>query len=249
MEFSAAVQEALGHYVYCLVDPRDNRIFYVGKGQGNRVFAHARAALDEVGESLKLDTIRSIHRGGYEVAHYIIRHRLTEQEAFMLESTLIDFLTYPGFNLESILTNIVSGHHQWDEGIKTADEVATLYDCQPIEVEGNEGILLVSLNRSFNQAKAHGKYQQVDIYEITRKSWSIGKTRAATIRYVLGIYHGIVRSVLKVTGYTWVDVSEDGAKFSKPRCCFEGHLIEDSPYLNKDVSAYPFGSGSAIRYI
>lgn len=30
---------------------------------------------------------------------------------------------------------------------------------------------------------------------------------------------------------------------------FEGKLIEDSPYLNKDVSAYPFGSGSAIRYI
>ena len=28
-----------------------------------------------------------------------------------------------------------------------------------------------------------------------------------------------------------------------------GTLIADSPYLNKDVSDYPFGSGGAIRYI
>ena len=25
-----------GYYVYALVDPRDNRIFYVGKGKGDR---------------------------------------------------------------------------------------------------------------------------------------------------------------------------------------------------------------------
>lgn len=37
--------------------------------------------------------------------------------------------------------------------------------------------------------------------------------------------------------------------FSKERCCFHGTLIADSPYLNKDVSDYPFGSGGAIRYI
>ncbi|GAA1482383.1 hypothetical protein GCM10009624_28230 [Gordonia sinesedis] len=42
-EFSARVAEQLGWYVYALRDPRDNRVFYIGKGKGNRVFAHANA--------------------------------------------------------------------------------------------------------------------------------------------------------------------------------------------------------------
>ena len=35
--FKQSVIEGLKYYVYALVDPRDNRIFYVGKGTGNRV--------------------------------------------------------------------------------------------------------------------------------------------------------------------------------------------------------------------
>ena len=60
MEFKQSVIEALQFYVYCLVDPRDNKIFYVGKGKGNRVFQHAMNALDESADSLKLNTIRDI---------------------------------------------------------------------------------------------------------------------------------------------------------------------------------------------
>lgn len=249
MEFSPSVTEALEYYVYCLVDPRDKKIFYIGKGQGNRVFAHSNDALNEDIASLKLDTIRSIRQSGFEVSHYIIRHRLSEDEAFMLESTLIDFLTYPQFNMEKVLTNLVSGHHQWDEGIKTVEDIQTLYECQPIEITGNDVILLVSLNRTFNQAKASGEYREMSIYDATRKSWAIGKSRPDTIKYVLGIYRGIVRSVIEVKSYKWIDYAEDGTPFTKPRCCFEGVLVDDSPYLNKDVSAYPFGTGAAIRFI
>lgn len=35
---STLTQEKLGHYVYCLVDPADGKVFHVGKGKGNRVF-------------------------------------------------------------------------------------------------------------------------------------------------------------------------------------------------------------------
>lgn len=60
--FKESVKEALKYYVYALVDPRDKRIFYVGKGTGDRVFQHAEDSLNENDESLKLSTIREIHK-------------------------------------------------------------------------------------------------------------------------------------------------------------------------------------------
>ena len=71
---------ALGYYVYALVDPRDNRVFYVGKGRGDRVFQHARGTLTEKSQSLELDTIRSILDEGKLVHCYILRHNLTEKK-------------------------------------------------------------------------------------------------------------------------------------------------------------------------
>ena len=45
--FSPEVCEKLGYYVYRLIDPRNGQTFYVGKGKGNRVFAHVECALKE----------------------------------------------------------------------------------------------------------------------------------------------------------------------------------------------------------
>lgn len=240
----------LDFYVYALVDPRNRKIFYIGKGSGNRVFQHCETALQDDKESLKLNLIRDIIASGAKVEHYILRHKLSEKEALQIESVLIDFLTYQKFNTEQVLTNIVSGHHQWDEGIKTVDEISAIYDCEKIKVNLNEHLLLVSLNKSFDEAKAHGVYQQSNIYDKTRQYWAISKYRAAQVDYVLGIYHGIVRSVLKVDSYEWTIYNkEKKTRFKKERCCFHGSLITDSPYLNKDVSDYPFGRRGAIRYI
>ena len=67
-QFSQKAQEELKYYVYCLVDPRDRKIFYVGKGVGNRVFAHAYAELRSEGlVTDKLDKIREIISSGYKV--------------------------------------------------------------------------------------------------------------------------------------------------------------------------------------
>jgi uncharacterized protein len=90
-KFSNTVEEKLGFYVYRLIDPRNGETFYVGKGKGNRVFSHADGEEDKEGDELtdKLMRIREIRVSGFEVAHVVHRHGLTEDQAFEVEAALI----------------------------------------------------------------------------------------------------------------------------------------------------------------
>lgn len=247
--FKQSVKEALNFYVYALVDPRDKRIFYVGKGSGDRVFQHAEDSLNENDESLKLSTIRDIHTANMEVKYYIIRHNLSEHEAYLVESTIIDLLTYKAFNRENILTNVVKGHHQWNEGIKTEEEINILYDCKKIEPIPGDKLLLVSLNKTYKQSKAKGIYRRANDYESARKYWRLFDVRAHQVQYVLGVYRSIVRIVIKVNSREKTSIGENGERYDRPRYIFDGEVLPDSPYLNKDVSDYPFGSGGEKTYI
>ena len=92
--FPNEIHEALGYYVYRLIDPRNGQTFYVGKGKGNRVFSHAKQQLeldskDDEGEddaSLKLQTIGNIRKAGLEVLHVIHRHGMDEKTSFEVEA-------------------------------------------------------------------------------------------------------------------------------------------------------------------
>ncbi len=94
--FAVGVAEHLGYYVYLLSDPRTSRPFYVGKGVGDRCFAHLREArrtqADTVGDYAKLATIRAIEQAGLTVTIEVLRHGLTEPEAFAVEAAAIDLL-------------------------------------------------------------------------------------------------------------------------------------------------------------
>lgn len=232
MEFSTKTQENIGYYVYALVDPRDGKVFYIGKGKGNRVFAHANGAMESDAESEKIETIKAIQKAGKEVGHYIVRHGLDEDTAFEIESALIDFLTYPQFNLETVMTNIQSGHHQWDRGIKTVNEIEQMYATEPLEIKEGDYLLCVNLNKSYKPGK--------DIYEITRGDWIVGKEARKKITHVLGIYRGIVRGVYKPE--VWEEFTDEkGIKKVK----FVGKELPDCPYMNKDtrgvVKINPYG--------
>lgn len=239
--------------MYCLVDPRDKKIFYIGKGVGNRVFAHACDALEyEDVSTEKLEKIREIIKSGHEVEHYILRHKLTEEDALTVESVLIDFLTYQEFNTESLLTNIVAGHHQWNEGIKTVDQIMQIYDCKPLLLKPGHKLLMVNLNRTYMKKSKDGMRVNSDLYEITRKYWKVSKYNADQTDYLLGVYKGVVRCVLKPTT-KWLPFKHREKDGRITIRYYVKGVIDDKEgndlYLNKDVTAYPFPSGGAIRYI
>lgn len=221
MEFKQTVIEAL----------RDNKIFYIGKGYGNRVFQHAMNALDGDISNLKLETIRAIIKANLAVKYYIVRHGLTEEEAYLVES---------------VLTNIQAGHHQWDKGVKTIEEINTLYDCAELVPGHQDRLLCININKTYNRPGADVYGKRDNIYEATRKYWRLNGNRARQADFVLATYQGIVRAVFKpIRWFISEKQFETGERWE-----FEGTEIFDSPYLNTSVKDYiKKGNQNPILYI
>lgn len=83
-KFSSEVCDKLGYYVYGLIDPRNGRYFYIGKGQGNRIFQHIKGIkdVDDIDEDEidgQIMTIRDIHNAGLEVIHNYHKARTARQ--------------------------------------------------------------------------------------------------------------------------------------------------------------------------
>jgi uncharacterized protein len=87
------------NYVYVYIDPRNFEEFYYGKGKGSRKEAH----LSDDGDSEKVRRINAIKKEGLKPTIKVIARGLTDQEAFLVEKTLI-------WKLGKNLTNQSSGH-------------------------------------------------------------------------------------------------------------------------------------------
>lgn len=77
-------------YVYALIDPRDKKAFYIGKGTGDRMHDHEKEAkADRVTNGAKFKRIKEIQAAWESVQTAIIRDQLTETRALRLERRLI----------------------------------------------------------------------------------------------------------------------------------------------------------------
>lgn len=227
-EFSNAVCERIGYYVYILKDPRNDVIFYVGKGKGNRIFQHIQCALERETENHKYNLIREIIDAGKEVEHFILRHGLEEKLAFEIESTIIDLL-----GIEN-LTNSVKGHDTWERGLKTVDEVFQHYDAKAVTFE--EPCIIININRLYTRGISAQK-----LYDSTRASWIVGIKRDRA-KYAIASYRGLVREVYEIEKW-----QPNGKRWE-----FIGKIADDSirdKYLNQSLENYiKKGGQNPIRY-
>ncbi len=222
-EFPVSVIERLGYYVYTLADPT-GKIFYVGKGTGNRVFMHANEALENPKPSDKLNKIREIRAVGGDVKYEILRHGLSENEAFEVESAIIDFI-----GLKE-LTNIVAGHNMDRRGRMSIAEIIATHQAEPISI--SEPAILIIVNRLFERNISSDR-----LYEITRGNWAVGERRNKA-KYAFCVYKGIVREVYKINRWFSVPARFPHTK-RQIRWRFDGEVSNElQHYVGCSVAAY-----------
>lgn len=245
--FDEKTKEKLRHYVYMLFDPRDKRPFYIGKGKENRVFNHLNRALTDIDiSSAKYDKIREIEECGHTAGHIIIRHDLSENEAFNIEASLIDAFLYSGI----ILSNIVSGHNSIEKGLMTSEEVIRIYNATPLDTIDSDCIL-ININKKYERGRG-----SQSIYEATKETWTIRKSNLKQLKYVLSEYRGLIVEVFKVNEWYakergYLPNAKSHGK-TKTGFGFNGEIapseIRDK-YINKSIAHLKKkGAASAIRY-
>jgi hypothetical protein len=173
--FPLEVGRELKTYVYRLIDPRNGETFYIGKGQGDRVFFHIRGEQKLERDDLdpKLERIRAIRLAGFEVAHVIHRHGMDDSTAVEVEAALID--AYPG------LTNKVAGANSHDYGVMHAKEIISRYCAEPAVFQHRA--LLISVNRSATESS---------LYEAVRYAWKLSKSKAEEAEVILATQQGLI---------------------------------------------------------
>lgn len=231
--FSTAVCERIHFYVYALRDPRDRSIFYVGKGTGNRVFEHADEALGSPKATDKLERIRAIHAAGLPVDYEIVRHGITEEQAFEVESALIDWIGIGD------LANAVVGHYANNRGKMSVDEIIAVYDAKPVTID--VPAFIVTVNRKFERGVT-GE----NLYEISRGDWAMGPRREQA-KYCIAAYRGLVRAAYRVESWESVPTKPG----SRRRWRFNGTVADDLQHLiGGDITAILGPSSqNPVRYL
>ncbi len=205
--FSAKCLRALGeHYVYGLTDPRTGKLFYIGKGTGNRVFDHEYESLkNPASEKLKLATIREIKEAGLAVGKIILNCNLTENEAYAAEAALINAFNYVE---HTGLTNDVAGHHS--KKAYSVEEFEQMFGAEELtEADIPHHLFVIKVNRLY-----HFGMTEQETYDVVRGCWKTKNpykmNRLNKVEYVLGVYHSLIVAVYKPTVWAYVKDAPDG---------------------------------------
>ncbi|WP_031580045.1 hypothetical protein [Ruminobacter sp. RM87] len=243
-KFSNETIKALKFYVYVYSDPDTKKPFYVGKGQGNRVFQH----IWDDSESEKVQKIKEIFERKKEPLIEILAHGLNEKTALKVEAAVIDLI---GINN---LTNQKRGYESSTYGKIEVSALESRYAGEKLEdADIKHNLMLIRINRVYRNDMT-----PYELYEGTRGCWKLSLDSAEKVDYVLSVYDGMVIEVYKPVQWfegltTFTTKDDDKSQWTQPRYEFVGRIADPKirkKYVGKSVAEYfKKGDQNPIRYV
>jgi len=238
--FSKETRDKLKSYVYTYTDPRNNKGFYVGKGENNRCFSHLGREDEEF--RARLDAIKS---SGYEPKIDILAAELSEEEAFVIEAAVIE--TY---GIENLL-NKAKGKKVRKRSVDDIERQNNNEEVDLARLPFN--VLRISINQTYPSIDPHNPFE---LYEITRSSWSFEKgpkeaLNPESVPYVLASYNDRVMEVYKVEAwFKSSSLMHSRGYGSDNRHAFVGNVAEDSIrklFVNKKLPSRSRGEANPLK--
>ena len=193
-----AIENLNGYYVYALIDPRNNQVFYIGKGTGNRVFSHEiESGKSQKSEKAKFQKIREIETSGQSVKRVIINWGMTEAESFAAEASLINLM---GFLSSDTLSNEVAGHHVHEA--VSVEDFEIMYGAEHLQPENiQHSIMVIKINKRYRRDMT-----AAELYDVVRGIWraSLSSIKRRKVEYVFGVYNQLIVAVYKPDEWHYV---------------------------------------------
>jgi len=212
------------YYVYALCDGK-NVPFYIGKGKAGRVLQHLKEAkAKSIEEALQMaddesngirqaqensEKIARINAVGDALQHVIIKWGLTQHEAFMCESALINLLEFSKDAVIEKLTNKVDGHASEAEKESPAEDktkARTLEQFRDeVAIETKDiseipaNVVFIKINTLYPICRCKDLQKELkNVKEAARAMWGIGQYRRPHIQYIFALYQQRVVGIFNV---------------------------------------------------
>jgi len=184
-------------------------------------------------ENKKNQRIDEIIKSWKKVKQVIVKHWLSSKdEAFNIESAIIDILLWEGYKL----TNIVKWHWSEETWIMDLEDIKIKYEAENA-IFGKDLIILINTNFLYKKDMSYD-----DIYQATRRSWKIAPNRANKVKLACCVYKWIIREVFEITQSREIDGERCKKNpWKKPRYMFTWKVASENirnKYLHKSVKNY-----------
>ena len=244
-------------YVYCLTDLKKDKILYIGKGCGNRIFEHEQAARSQDGD-IDVPARKAIAKCK-KLGRYIISYHLTEIEAQAAETALIHFVKSV---VDKKFKNKSAG---CGAGGISAEELDSRFKFKPCPLDGlnPDGLVLavkiqdaLDLDTDEESDYRFDNQDDANLKSRTLGNWIVGKDAASKVKYVIGIHADLQNAVVsayEVDGFeTMAEESKNGRTQTRYRfrtASSSKKVLAKLGLQQKCLPELKFGSGGEKAYI
>ena len=247
-------------YVYCLTDLKKDKILYIGKGCGNRIFEHewvASRSQDPVSGEIVDRKLKAIAKCK-KLGRHIISYHLTEAEAQAAETALIHFVKSI---VDKKFKNKSAG---CGAGGISAEELDSRFKFKPCPLDGlnPDGLILavkiqdaLDLDTDEESDYRFDNQDDANLKSRTLGNWVIGKDAASKVKYIIGIHTGLQNAVVsayEVDGFETLEETKNGRKQTRYRfhtASSSKKVLAKLGLQQKCLPDLKFGSGSEKAYI